>query len=321
MSEQKNLAKGAGEAVQEYMNKLSPEQFAAKMEAFDKLARENPADTQRIGFLKAAASIDYYSTSLDKAAGQIRALNKSNQEWDNESAISEAAMTHALDNKIKAQHKARIEQETYNDALAAGNITLAEYTNLMAESQINALEKATDAQSGYTRGFLKVGQGIRDMASASEKVVTDAFGNMEDAVVGFVKTGKLDFSGLVDSMLEDMTRLLMKQAMNGLFGSFGSGGGGVSGLVGGIGSMLGFAGGGDPPVGQPSIVGERGPEIFVPKTAGTVMPNTSMSPQQIKVVNVQNPKDAVSAMNSADGERVILNVLHRNRTAMQRELS
>lgn len=38
-------------------------------------------------------------------------------------------------------------------------------------------------------------------------------------------------------------------------------------------SIFGFADGGSPPVGVPSIVGERGPEIFVPKGAGTIIPN------------------------------------------------
>jgi len=40
-----------------------------------------------------------------------------------------------------------------------------------------------------------------------------------------------------------------------------------------LGSVLGFADGGRPPVGRPSIVGERGPELFVPDVAGTVVPN------------------------------------------------
>ena len=34
-----------------------------------------------------------------------------------------------------------------------------------------------------------------------------------------------------------------------------------------------FADGGKPPVGRPSIVGERGPELFVPNSAGTIIPN------------------------------------------------
>ena len=51
----------------------------------------------------------------------------------------------------------------------------------------------------------------------------------------------------------------------------------LSGISSGIGgffsSLLGFAEGGQPPINKPSIVGENGPELFVPKTAGTIVPN------------------------------------------------
>jgi phage-related minor tail protein len=39
---------------------------------------------------------------------------------------------------------------------------------------------------------------------------------------------------------------------------------------------LGFANGGRPPVGRASLVGERGPELFVPRTAGTIIPNNAL---------------------------------------------
>jgi hypothetical protein len=51
--------------------------------------------------------------------------------------------------------------------------------------------------------------------------------------------------------------------------------------------MQAFADGGDPPVGVPSLVGERGPEIFVPREAGTILPNKmlgAMSNNQPQVV-------------------------------------
>ena len=38
----------------------------------------------------------------------------------------------------------------------------------------------------------------------------------------------------------------------------------------------GFAAGGRPPVGKPSIVGEKGPELFVPRQAGTIIPNNQL---------------------------------------------
>jgi len=40
--------------------------------------------------------------------------------------------------------------------------------------------------------------------------------------------------------------------------------------------LPGFAAGGKPPVGKPAIVGERGPELFVPRQAGTIVPNDKL---------------------------------------------
>ena len=50
-------------------------------------------------------------------------------------------------------------------------------------------------------------------------------------------------------------------------------------------SLENFANGGRPPVGRPSIVGEKGPELFVPNSAGTIIPNHAMGSTNI-VVNV-----------------------------------
>jgi hypothetical protein len=52
-----------------------------------------------------------------------------------------------------------------------------------------------------------------------------------------------------------------------LFGG-GEGGGGLGSLFGGL-----FAEGGRPPLGKVSVVGEKGPELFVPDGAGTIIPN------------------------------------------------
>ena len=48
---------------------------------------------------------------------------------------------------------------------------------------------------------------------------------------------------------------------------------------------LKFADGGRPPVGRPSIVGERGPELFMPDRAGTIIPNHALGSTTV-IVNV-----------------------------------
>ena len=57
-----------------------------------------------------------------------------------------------------------------------------------------------------------------------------------------------------------------------------------------------FAEGGRPPVGQPSLVGEKGPELFVPSRAGTIIPNNRLGGESVVnniVVNVDASGTAV----------------------------
>ena len=67
---------------------------------------------------------------------------------------------------------------------------------------------------------------------------------------------------------------------------FGGGGGQIGG-VGTFGPNYGikqFANGGVPPVGRPSIVGERGPELFMPGIRGSIIPNNALGGGSTNVV-------------------------------------
>ena len=67
-----------------------------------------------------------------------------------------------------------------------------------------------------------------------------------------------------------------------------------------FGSFLGFANGGKPPVGKPSIVGENGPELFVPRQAGSVIPNDELGGGGSMNVNVNVDATGSSAEGDAD---------------------
>lgn len=110
--------------------------------------------------------------------------------------------------------------------------------------------------------FSDVLQGIgRDIAAIiTRKTITEPFAG---AVSGLLSGGGGGGGGLFGNLF------------GGMFG------GGKAGTVVGTGATVGkaysataplqFANGGRPPVGVPSIVGERGPELFVPDAAGTVV--------------------------------------------------
>ena len=74
----------------------------------------------------------------------------------------------------------------------------------------------------------------------------------------------------------------------------------MGGILGGL-----FADGGRPPVGKASIVGERGPELFVPKVAGTIIPNNAIgggdNTTNMVTVNVDASGSSVAG-NSTDAQ-------------------
>jgi len=85
--------------------------------------------------------------------------------------------------------------------------------------------------------------------------------------------------------------------LGGLFGiasmipGVGSGIGIAGKVLGGIGGLLGFAEGGRPMPGRAAIIGERGPEIWIPDSAGTIHSNDMLNKMnsggspQIQVLN------------------------------------
>ena len=59
-----------------------------------------------------------------------------------------------------------------------------------------------------------------------------------------------------------------------------------------VNKMIGFAEGGRPPVNQPSIVGEKGPELFIPDRSGTIVPNNQLGGKPVTVNFNINTVDA-----------------------------
>lgn len=140
-------------------------------------------------------------------------------------------------------------------------------------------------QAGWDKAYNNFVERAQDSAAIGANVFNNMTNSMSSALDRFVETGKLSFGSLVESMIKDLLKLMMQSQVSGFFSSmFGGGfsssstnfanGGGIEGFVKGI---FGYADGGSPPVGVPSMVGERGPELFIPKTAGTIIPNNQLS--------------------------------------------
>ena len=176
-------------------------------------------------------------------------------------------------------------QQSLDPATLAQAVLAAEKQKAAAIARVTAeYDKQRSAQFGVSEAFRKYSEDASNTAAQMEALFTKTFKGMEDGLVEFVRTGKLDFASLADSIISDLIRIMVQQSITGpLAAAFSSGGGSV---VTSFLSMLGFAGGGDPPVGRASLVGEVGPELFVPHSAGTIIPNSKLGGGSDIVVNI-----------------------------------
>jgi lambda family phage tail tape measure protein len=178
-----------------------------------------------------------------------------------------------------------LDQETKDQA-----IEREEKLAQLAERNARARNEMTKAQRGgsFGEGFgMAMEDYFRNMATELERgqqAFEAVMGNMNAALDNFVRTGKLSFKDLARSIIQDLMAIQLKAQAAMVFKSMG-GMGLFSSLFGGSSSAssissaapgMGYADGGEPPVGVASLVGERGPELFVPKTAGTVIPNNML---------------------------------------------
>ncbi len=128
-----------------------------------------------------------------------------------------------------------------------------------------------------TQGFAS---DIAAMRNTFDTGLVDGFARagtvLERGLLGAIRKGSLGFDDLKRIALNALDSIAA-QALNGLFaGIGGSSGGGLAGSIGLgglLGSVLGLPGratGGPVAPGRGYLVGERGPELFVPTSAGRV---------------------------------------------------
>ena len=180
---------------------------------------------------------------LDQRAFEISLIGKT--------AVEQERLTAAR--AIDLQLRQRIDQAIANsgDDYEAFRKTADRLTR-EADAQKIAVDKMIsdrlNAERSWSTGardaFNTYVDNATNAAAQARELFTNAFRNMEDALVNFVKTGKLDFRSLADSIINDLIRIEIRKNMAGIFGSPGvqgsiSGGGFGGGIGGGISGVIG----------------------------------------------------------------------------------
>jgi len=314
------LVDGVETLAQQVGEKLEPALKGALDVAIDLVTNINQAiaagsitDVDKKALRQQALEIvEEQTTALQRSffgVGEVK-VNFEGQEFKGQPAAVQSQITNALINaevakrlkeQLEVQKKlAETNKENIDNTKEIKNNF--EQTNFLVDGLSLSTENFADKLSNVKseadllkEKFMEIGQGIE------QGIVS----NLTDAVMG-TKTLAQAATSVLNDLKRKLVEVAIQRAVSGIGNFFGNA---LSGLFGGGGghSFLGapmlapvsglkFADGGRPPVGRASLVGERGPELFVPDRAGTIIPNNAMGSTNI-VVNVD------ASGSSVEGDR------------------
>ena len=153
--------------------------------------------------------------------------------------------------------------DTLHDALADGIISNTTY-----EQAIAALREEFEGTAEEITPFQQALMDAANTADEMGQVAVDAFDGMTNALTDFVTSGRTSFRDFAADIIRDIIRIQLRAAASNIFSSFFGGGGGLN--------VPGRQFGGPVAANRPYIVGEAGPELFVPSQAGSIVPNNEL---------------------------------------------
>ena len=225
--------KGVKEATLEalLLSELGKTMARTDAGVYDEKAAAIHAVTQEIEKNNAAAAIATLNRTTDDQVAKIKAEADS---------VSQSALEHQkLAAALQIQAKANADiakspsQEKSIQAAAADDI------KKVGDAYDYADAKRRSFSEGWKKDTTDYLSSISDGAAHSKKIFGDMFKGMEDSLFSFVTTGKLNFSSLAKSIIDDLIRISIQKGITGPL----AGSSAVGGMGGWLGSLIGGGGG------------------------------------------------------------------------------
>lgn len=140
-------------------------------------------------------------------------------------------------------------------------LTTLEATKNKIDEQVDSLSDAAEATD-------KLNESTKDMRTNFERIGESIASGVSDNLTAAIMQTKT-LGDAAKSILNDIGNTLVRLGVNTILGGI------APKIFGGL-PMLNFANGGRPPTGKASLVGEKGPELFVPRKSGTIIPNDKL---------------------------------------------
>jgi phage-related minor tail protein len=158
-------------------------------------------------------------------------------------------------------------------------------------TDFSGIDTALDAVGKALDSFAK--GPVTDSAKLIEGAVTGSFNSIAGTIARAVLSGKLSMDSLVNAILADFDRISARQFIAKPIEAV------IASLFSSLLPLGGArASGGPVDAGLAYLVGEQGPERFVPQSAGAIVPNGAAAPQRSQIVLNVNARDAQSFLKS-----------------------
>lgn len=152
-----------------------------------------------------------------------------------------------------------------------------------AREVLDVSRKETEGyfNEGIAKGFQEYVRSIPTELQMGQQAFMSVMSNMDMALQDFVRSGKFSFKDFARSVIQDLMLIQMRMQMMGLmkmaFNFMGGGATPVDLGAGSSGNQFARAEGGPVASNTSYLVGERGPEMFVPSGAGTIIPTNNLA--------------------------------------------
>ena len=252
-----------------------------------------PENRQKItDTLRANQALENQGKTIEKNA-KAAAIEKDEEEkklkafedYINEQEKSGELLQAAIDGNTKELEL----QHAINEAVAEfGEHNRQKITDILKanqglKDQKTEIDKNAEAAEALKNKFNQIGKEIKD----------GIVQNLTDAVMG-TQTLAESAINVLERLRRKLIEVAIQKALAGLGGMFGGGFGGF------LGGLFGRANGGRVSANQPYMVGERGREVFVPTTSGTIVPNNQLGGGSTNVINVSVDASGTEAEGDED---------------------
>jgi hypothetical protein len=152
---------------------------------------------------------------------------------------------------------------------------------LIEQDAANQIANRENVAMGVEKAMEQIARSM-DPIKLAEEATLGLFSKMNDAITQLVTTGRTSFADLAKSFGQMILQMMLKQQAA---KAASAAGGFLTSLFGDL-----FKAEGGPVKGnQPYIVGEKGPELFVPPGAGKIIPNNQMGSNAVATGAVNAP--------------------------------